>query len=124
MELSEIESRLNIRFPKKHRKAFLDLTDPIHKACDFLLPSGKHDLLRKNEWLRSLKSDSWPEFLVAFASNGCGDYFAYDLRQNPPTIIYIDPDDTVSENLSDASKLCFESFDEWYDLTILSGMRS
>jgi hypothetical protein len=53
-------------------------------------------------------------FLVAFASNGCGDYFAYDLRSDPPRIIYTDPDCTVAENLAAEDKLEYGSFDEWY----------
>jgi hypothetical protein len=57
--------------------------------------------------------DPWPEHLVAFASNGCGDYFAYDLRSDPPAIIYIDLDLTVRENLESPDKLIHASFEEW-----------
>jgi hypothetical protein len=52
--------------------------------------------------------------LVAFASNGCGDYFAYDTRRTPHTIVYIDPDNTVAENLAIDDGYTFESFEEWH----------
>ena len=55
-----------------------------------------------------------PPFLVAFASNGCGDYFAYDLRSELPRITYMDPDHTVAENLEAEDKLEYESFEQWY----------
>ena len=83
------------------------------------LEAGSEDLwgVRTNAWLHSSEvHDPWPDFLVAFASNGCGDYFAYDTRQWPVTIIYIDPDRTVRENLSDTDedKLRYDSFESWY----------
>jgi hypothetical protein len=121
MELFEVESRLKFKFPDRHRQALLDSNDPIHDACDFLvLSEGRHgDILSENEWIHGSDfGDPWPDFLVAFASNGCGDYFAYDVRQNPATITYIDPDKTVEENLQLSDKLCYATFEEWYDSTI------
>jgi hypothetical protein len=71
--------------------------------------------VRRNQWLHSAEFfDPWPDFLVAFASNGCGDYFAYDLRQYPVRVIYIDPDRPVAENLTQDDQLAFDSFEEWY----------
>jgi hypothetical protein len=121
MELSEIESRLKFTFPPRHRQAILDSGDPIHRACDFLvLSDSRHgDIFLQNEWMQSSEfGDPWPDFLIAFASNGCGDYFAYDTRQNPASIIYIDPDNTVAENLQAADKICYESFEDWYESQI------
>jgi len=97
----------------------LDSSDPIHEACDFLVPESEYELLRivsVNEMLRNreFKELAWPRFLVAFASNGCGDYFAYDLRGSPDRIIYIDPDLTIDENLIAVDKLTFPSFETWY----------
>ena len=74
------------------------------------------DLVAVNQWLHSPQVWApWPDFLVAFASNGCGDYFAYDMRQSPPSIIYIDPDATPEENLADPEALRYSSFGEWYE---------
>jgi hypothetical protein len=119
MDLESMETALGISFPKRHREALFELTDPIHEACDFLVIESQCELLRLrevNDFLHdSQHPDKWPEFLVAFASNGCGDYFAYDLRSQPPQIIYMDPDRRVDENLSSDDKLTYESFEDWYD---------
>jgi len=110
MELHEIESRLKFVFPARHRQALLDPGDRIHEACEFLALSDAdnqhNDILRENEWIHSSDfGDPWPEFLIAFASKGCGDYFAYDTQQNPASIMYIDPDNYVEENLQASDKL-------------------
>ncbi|MBI3875942.1 MAG: SMI1/KNR4 family protein [Verrucomicrobia bacterium] len=122
MDISEIEEQLKMEFPKRHRQAMLDSSDPIRKECDFLVPSSSHtslQILHVNEWLHSPNVGSpWPDFLVAFASNGCGDYFAYDIRHKPYHVIYIDPDDSVEENLDDLQALRYESFEKWYEAAI------
>ncbi len=118
MELAEAETRLGIRLPDRHRQAMLDAADPIHESCDFLVPDSPYKFLRwvrVNEFLHADDHwNPWPSFLVAFASNGCGDYFAHDLRSQPPRIIYMDPDFTVAENLAAEDKLEYESFERWY----------
>ncbi len=64
-----------------------DPTDPIHGKMDFLVPESRYEALRwveTNEFLHDQSDwDPWLPFLVAFASGGCGDYFAYDLRSEP-----------------------------------------
>jgi hypothetical protein len=115
--LSEIKRSLNFNIPARHHQAILDPSDPIHRACDFLVLSGRRgsDLLLANEWMHSQECpDRWPEFLIAFASNGCGDFYAYDTRQSPAGIIYIDPDRTVFETLGASDKLQYETFEDWY----------
>jgi hypothetical protein len=118
MEIAAVEKTLGMRFPARHRKAFLDRTDPIHAVCDFLLPASPYELLRLvdvNDFLHAPERwNRWPAHLVAFASNGCGDYFAYDLRSQPPQVLYIDPYLTIAENLGAEDKLQFESFEAWY----------
>lgn len=119
MDLSEIETRLELTFPPRHRQAMSDDTDPIHEACDFLVPSSRYELLRiidVNEFLHRPKDwNCWPTYLVAFASNGCGDYFAYDLRAVPMRIVYMDPCRTVDENLTEDDRLEFDCFEDWYE---------
>ena len=105
--------------PERHQRVMLDASDPIHRACDFFVQSSENKALNfaaVNKWLHSREVASpWPEFLVAFASNGCGDYFAYDMSQSPAPIIYIDPDRTPEENLGDPEALRYVSFDDWYE---------
>jgi hypothetical protein len=118
MSSKDIEKSLGIVFPAEHWRALLDPSDPIHAACDFLVLDSPYKLLRLqhvNEFLHVEDHfDPWPGYLVAFASNGCGDYFAYDIRQMPYTIIYIDPDKTVAENLGMDDRYTFHSFAEWH----------
>jgi hypothetical protein len=127
MDASQVKARLGMDLPGSHLQALLDARDPIHEACDFLVFESDHQLLRfdtVNAFLHSPDgADPWPEHLVAFASNGCGDYFAYDLRSNPLAIVYIDPDLTVRENLSAPDRLRYASFDEWRDAKLASRSR-
>jgi len=106
-------------FPEQHQQAMQDPADAIHRACDFLILSSDNrsgNLIAENQRLHSSQvSAPWPDFLVAFASQGCGDYFAYDMRQSPPSIIYIDPDSTPEENLAAPEALRYSSFEEWYE---------
>ncbi len=115
--LRRIERQLRLELPSEHRRCLTELDDPIHEACDFLVIDSAHQLLRIVDVNRQLHSpdgrDPWPSFLVALASNGCGDYFAYDTRHTPYPILYLDPDRTVGENLGASDALTFESFSAW-----------
>jgi hypothetical protein len=108
--------------PAAHLRKMSDATDRVHRVCDFFILDSPHDLLRLdrvNDFLRTKRTDRWPDFLVAFASNGCGDYYAYDLRTTPPIIRYIDPDNTVHENLRlSKDQLRFTSFEDWYSYVL------
>jgi hypothetical protein len=111
--------------PADHIRKMHDPSDEIHDASDFLLLESPHELLRidhVNDSLhRSDRGDPWPEFLLAFASNGCGDYYAYDLRTAPPSIRYIDPDKSVEENLRlSRDQLRFASFADWCSYVLAS----
>lgn len=122
MELDQAESRLGLTLSERHRRAMLDPADPIHDACDFLVPDSPHALLRwveVNEFLHAADPrNRWPAFLIAFASNGCGDFFAYDTRVQPPKVIYVDPDRTVDENLAAMDDFEFPSFEAWYAMKL------
>ena len=119
MSVDDLEGLLGITFPNEHRAALLDPSDPIHIACDFLVPESPHELLRLDQVNNFLHSedhpDTWPDHLIAFASNGCGDYFAYDTRETPYVIVYIDPDYGVAESLAMDDGYTFSSFPEWRD---------
>ncbi len=114
---NDFEQFYGITLPPEHRALFDHLDDPIHAACDFLLPRSPYPLLEIAGVNRTLHDssapDPWPLFLVAFASNGCGDYFAYDTRQVPYRVIYVDPDRSVAENLMSEDALVFASFSDW-----------
>lgn len=103
-------------FSERHRCVMVGTSDPIHRACDFYTLSGERDIIALNMRLHSQGGWSpWPDFLVAFASYGCGDYFAYDTRLPPASIIYIDSDGTPDEQLTDPEALRYDNFDEWYE---------
>lgn len=44
---------------------------------------------------------------------GTRDYYAYDLRIDPPRVVYIDPDKTVEDNERSDDRLEFDSFDSF-----------
>jgi hypothetical protein len=46
MERAEAESRLGLRLPDRHWEAMIDPSDPIHDACDFLVPDSPLELLQ------------------------------------------------------------------------------
>ena len=71
-------------------------------------------LVERNERLKADEKDPWPHFLIAFASNGCGDFFAYDLRNSCLRVIYVDPGNSIDENLQDLGALKYPDFDSWY----------
>jgi len=110
------------RFPERHRNAMLDPLDPIHRACDFYVPpeeNSTHNIVALNDWIHGGKFWApWPEFLVAFASHGCGGYYAYDLRSFPPRIVHLGGELTPEEYLQEPENITGQTFDEWYDATI------
>ena len=122
--LEKIEQDWKFPLPERHRQALLALSDPIYQACDFLVLESEHKLHRildLNEWIHSQQvDDPWPKELLAFASNGCGDYFAYHLLGGGRyEIIYTDPDQTVEENLNKEDRsMQFDSFAAWYESTL------
>ena len=122
MKLCDIEKQLRIAFPLRHKKAMADDTDPVHEACDFLVPTSQYKgllLLNVNDFLHDPQTmNRWPDFLIAFASNGCGDYFAYDTRTEPAKIIYMDPDKTVAANLEKTDGFEFDTFEGWYEMKV------
>ena len=91
MDVAQVTVRFGLRLPAAHLRCLANPTDPIHDACAFLVLTSENPLLcldAVNDFLRDERHhDPWPSYLAAFASNGCGDYFAYDTRSSPPTIV-------------------------------------
>jgi hypothetical protein len=121
MSLTEqdIETRLGITLPPRFRLAILNASDPIHQKIRLLGPNrGRaQSIFEVNADLRALDWKKWPPYLVAFADNGCGDYFAFDARSVPYRIYYIDPLETAPESMDGCEKegYVFGSFDDWYE---------
>lgn len=119
MDLADAEARLTITLPERHRQAMQDTSDPVHEWCVFLVPESPYGPLRwveVNELLHATDSLSCrPSFLMALASNGCGDSFAYDLRSEPSGVVYVDPDYTIEENLTAEDRPVYGSFEGWYE---------
>ena len=118
-ELANIELSYGIPIPERLGKALLDPNDPIHR-CSTLLTASDNPLLDAasvNAHLRSIEWKEWPDHLVAFATNECGDYFAFNTRETPYRIYYIGPTDTVPEAIEscDEEGFNFNGFDDWYE---------
>lgn len=73
-------------------------------------PGGLRDTNRR---LHSRPLDPWPTYLVAFASNGAGDYYALDTRTVPPSVVYVDPDLPAEQSISEDG-LRFDSLEDWH----------
>jgi hypothetical protein len=120
----DIETRFGIALPSRYRVALLDPSDRIHQKTQLLTPDGEagQSIFAINADMRSLDWKQWPDYLVAFAHNGCGDYFAFDTRSVPYRVYYIDPLETARESIAgcDDEGYVFESFDDWYEHEISS----
>ena len=115
MGIRDIEKEFGFEFPLPHRADLLDVSSPIHDACDFLIPGGPGLLvfLRVNRSLRRESWQGWAGPYVAFASYGCGDYFAYNTSTRPYTIVYVDPLEPVAKS-SGAGK----HYAEWREMVL------
>src|SRR5688572_14909707 len=113
VSIEDIESRLGLTLPPRHRLALLDSSDPIHRKTTLLTAEGNRSIFAVNDRLRKLDWKKWPDYLVAFGTNECGDYYAFDTRASPYRIYYIDPIDTAPESITGCEEqgYIFESFD-------------
>jgi hypothetical protein len=110
----DIVSKFEIVLPAQYRMVLEDSFNPVHER---LLPCNGHgSIFEVNERLRGTEYKQWPIYLIAFATEGCGDYFAFDTRTFPYRIYYIDPIGTAAESMASCEEegFVFESFDEWY----------
>jgi SMI1 / KNR4 family (SUKH-1) len=118
LSVDEIEARLRIRLPIRHRAALLDPLDPVHGRRLLLTAEGNEvsNIFEINRDILALDWKEWPEHLIAFATNGCGDYFAYDTRSEPYRVYYVGPTDSAPEAIAICEKegFLFDCFDDWY----------
>lgn len=70
-------------------------------------------ILDANTLLRGSDLQPYPDHLIAFATNECGDYY-YCFDRNTGRIVYIDPDYSIEENLG-SNELVFDSFEQWLE---------
>ena len=114
----DIEARLGVTLSSRHRAALLDPADPIHAQTLLLGPEGdaQRSLFAVNADLRAVRWKRWPDYLVAFATHGCGDYFALDTRTVPHRVYYIDPTENAPEGMAGCEQegYVFAGFDAWY----------
>lgn len=118
--IATAEKTLQIDIPLAHRRDLENAKSEIHQACDLLTVDGNEhlDIVRRNLWLREGSWQGWGPNVVAFASSGCGDFFAYDLNTKPYRVFYVDPLETVEESLTGDSDLVFSSYTAWRDYEI------
>jgi hypothetical protein len=126
--IRDFEARFGIVLPDRHRAALLTPADPVHIRKDLLAVGEGQcwDIFEVNERMRSLHWKEWPDYLVAFATNGCGDYFAYDRREQPYPVYYIGPIDTATEAMESCKneRFVFACFDDWYSYVVSHGTRT
>lgn len=77
---------------------------------------GNPSIFKINADMRAEDWKNWPDYLIAFATNECGDYFAYDTRTMPYRVYYVGPTETVPESIAGCTRegFVFETFDDWY----------
>ena len=97
-------------------------------ACE-LLGTDEDDpgsIVRTHRDLLSLGWKRWPEHLVAFATNGCGDFFAYDTRDEPYRVYYVGPIGSAAEQVAACEEegFVFAGFDDWYAYVMEPRQRS
>ena len=111
-----IEADFRIKLPPRHRAALLDASDPIHGRSILLGLDGDGGIPAVNRAERAAAWRQWPDHLVAFAYDGCGGLFAYDTREEPYRVYYIDPMETAPESVAgcEAEGFVSPSFDAWY----------
>lgn len=115
-DIVALEHELGFQLPEGFRvlllRPDLEFITALTSALLWAVSHKTVGILDVNTWLRTREFDPFPDFLIAFATNECGDYFCFDKAGGG--VIYIDPDATVEENLRDR-ELSFESFDDWLD---------
>ncbi len=107
------ELALSFVFPDDYRQFVATHDINVIKKLPSLLWFVDHSslgIVDLNLQLQQREYQPYPEHLIAFATNECGDYFCFD--RETKRIVYIDPDYGIEENLADNSPT-YDSFDQW-----------
>lgn len=117
--LDDVEQRLNVRLPRDYRQAILLIGLPrptisllhtivdgeldLHAVGDFYAPSK---IVEETIGWREI---SMPEHLVAFANDGCGNQFCFDVRSSESSGVWFYDHDFQT------TSLVAVSFDAWVE---------
>jgi hypothetical protein len=114
-DIEAVESRLEFAFPAEYRSFLKEPDIEAIKKLPSLLWFVRHPgvgILDTNIHLRKRALWPFPEHLIAFATNECGDYYCFDRERG--RIVYIAPNYSVEENL-ERDELVYDSFDQWLE---------
>jgi hypothetical protein len=114
-DLEAVELILGFSFPEDYKRFISKPDIEVIKKLPSLLWFVHHDtvgIIETNNWLRKRDSNRFPERLIAFATNECGDFFCFDSETR--RIVYIAPYYTVEENLN-SNELVYDSFERWME---------
>ena len=112
-DIELVEAELHCKLPQELNDLYLNPDLELIKTLPTLLWPVHHDalgIIETNKSLQSSDHDPYPPFLIAFATNECGDFWVIDTRDQ--SVTYIDPDKNVEESLTD-DELYFRDFAEW-----------
>ena len=112
-DIETVEAILGFSFPEDYKRFIRNPDIEVIKKLPSLLWFVRHSsmgIIETNKRLRRRDFRPYPERLIAFATNECGDYFCFD--RDTGRIVYIDPDYPVEENLKSV-ELVYDSFERW-----------
>lgn len=114
-DISTVETVLDCVLPVELKEMYRNPDIELIKTLpDILWPIHHRSLgiIESNLWLRDSGYNDFPPTLTAFASGGCGDYWVINKTDN--SIIYIDPDQSIEENLAE-KELKFDNYSLWLE---------
>jgi hypothetical protein len=123
-DIEAVESRFGFAFPEGYRRFLKEPDIEAIKKLPSLLWFVRHPgvgILDTNIRLRKRVLWPFPEHLVAFATNECGDYYCFDRDRG--RVVYIAPNYSIEENL-ERDELVYDSFDQWLEDRVQRKSRS
>jgi len=114
-DIEAVEAQLELAFPESYRRFVKNPDIEVIKKLPSLLWFVRHSymgILDANALLRGSDFEPYPDHLIAFATNECGDFYCFD--RDTGRIVYIDPDYSIEENLG-SNELVFDSFEQWLE---------
>lgn len=112
-DLQSVEAKFGFVFPEVYRR-FVESPDieTIQRlpALLWFVRYSSVGIFEVNAELRGRDFQPYPDHLIAFATNECGDYFCFD--RDTGRVVYIDPECSIEENLMSGELVC-DSFGQW-----------